>query len=372
MIIYSIIFVYVFIVGWICRQHIISNNITTKYNNYATVFISIILLALPVFFIGMRTNYIDTKGYIAQFVNMDTSWNNIIDINSRGLGWHIYVWTIRKFITDNPQVYLLITATIQMGAVCKLFFKISSDFPFSILLFFLSCSFVNLMNGIREFMSLCLILYFLELLFSKKTFKFIIIILIASTIHLASLVWIFAYFFIHGKPGNIKTIIFTFLILLFIVFADRFVGFLDFALQNTIYSGYSSHFLSDSGSNIAHSLIALVPVVIFLVFKKDIEQKNNATINILINIAILGAMVSILANFTSGLLVGRLPIYFTVFNYALLPWLFKNVAYEKYNSLFRLICILGYLAYAIYYMTHAWGTKSMPYISDTLGINTWK
>ena len=119
-------------------------------------------------------------------------------------------------------------------------------------------------------------------------------------------------------------------------------------------------------------MIAMIPLVVAYWGKGIIYKISNVKANIMINISLFGVMISLFANFTSGILIGRMPIYFTVFNYALLPWLFENVFHLRSKRWVTVLCLVGYIAYAAYYMKASWGSRGMPYISDILGINTWR
>lgn len=372
--IYITMFIYVFIIGYLGKSYVCSRNIYTKYDSRITLFFAVLILVLPIFFIGMRTNYIDTKAYIEGFNTLPSGWSAFINTigAAKGPGWILYEWIIKRFLTKSGNIFILFTAVIQGIAVLKLYYKYSTDYSLSVLLFFLSCSFVNMMNGIRQFLAVALILYFADYIFEKKYLKFIVIAFIACTIHISAIIWIPVIFIVQGETWNRKTILFSLIILLSIVFLDRFTGVLTNALMETSYSGYVDQFDIDDGSNFIHTLLAVIPLFIAFIGRHKIEECKDNRIKIMVNISVIGVMVSLLANFTSGILIGRMPIYFTIFNFALYPWLLDNVFYGKDKRIIRLLCILGYVGYAMYYMTHSWGSAGMPYISDILGINTWK
>lgn len=366
-------FIYIFLIGYTGKTLIHDHGIKTKYQSGVTFFWAVFVLVLPVFFIGLRTNYIDTKAYIMGFDLLETDIVALGDgmQDAKGTVWIIYEWFIKRFITQNANAFLMITAIIQAGALLKLYYKYSIDYVYSILLFFLSCSFVNMMNGIRQFFAVALILYFVDYIFEKKYIKFVLVVIVASLIHISAIVWLPAVFIVQGKPWNRKTIALSILVLLSVLYVDTFTALLEETLTYTDYSGYTAQFASDDGSSIVHTLIALVPVGIAFVGRKRIAIINYRRANIMINISLLGVMISLLANFTSGILIGRMPIYFTVFNFALLPWLFENVFNSRSTRFIRMLGIGGYVCYAIYYMYNSWGSAGMPYISDILGINTW-
>ena len=255
MIIYISMFVYIFIVGWIGKASVGGKAISAKYNSRMTLPYAFLILAMPVFFIGMRTNYVDTKGYIAGFEAFPTEWWGVqIQLaNSKGTGWIIYQWIIKKLFTKSGNTFIFITALIQGYAILKFYYKYSRDYSYSILLFFLSCSFVNMMNGIRQFMAVSLILFFSDYIFEKKYLKFLIVVLIASRIHPSAIVWIPAMFIIQGEAWNWKTIAFSLAMVMAVIFVDTFTNLLEDSLAETAYAGYTDQFAQDDGSNIMHT-----------------------------------------------------------------------------------------------------------------------
>ena len=377
MIIYAIMFIFIYCVCYLGNQKRIevTNNDSNNYiysDRVSTGYI-ILIWTVPVFFIGMRTNFIDTKGYIEGFLNINGSFEKSVLSTDllKGPLWSLYVWIVRKF-TSNANIYLLITACIQSAMLSKTYRKYSPDVGYSVLLFFLSCSFVNMMNGIRQFLAVCLILYIFPYYVESKKFRFFIGVILAALIHFSAIIWIPAFFIVDGKPFKRKSVIAILGTLSILLFLDRFTTVIDVALSDTSYSGYINQFSIDDGSNIFHTLIALVPVIIAFIYRKSIYSLDNQVLDCLINVSIFGSLVSLIANFTSGILIGRIPIYFTIFNFVTLPWMFVNMVDEKNRKLFRFFCTVGYVLYAIYYIRIMWGVKGMPYISNVLGINTWQ
>ena len=60
---------------------------------------------------------------------------------------------------------------------------------------------------------------------------------------------------------------------------------------------------------------------------------------------------------TSGIFIGRLPIYFSLYsNGILLPWELDNLFTENSKQIVWLFMIIGYLGFYYYQMHMAWGT----------------
>ncbi len=354
MIIYFLMVAYVFLIGVAAKQRVVSGATISKNNNYTNLAFAILIFALPVFFIGFRTYVADTSLYISAYESFPNQFPILKDdiFKTRGYGWQLYLYFIKYILRLNTDWFLMVTAMFQAGALIKLYYKYSTDYPLSSLLFFLSVSFMQMMNGLRQFFAICLILYFVDWLFKKKYIRFLIVVFIAISIHNVAIVWVAAVFLIQGRPANIRMLIFSFLIILAITFVDQFTNLLEDSISETSYAGYTNQFSKDNGSNIAHTLVAAVPLVIAFIGRDKIAKLDDRVTNVLVNISILETMISFLGNFTSGILIGRMPACFSAFGYVLLPRLFQQAFNEKDAKTMRALCILGYSAYFLYYMLY--------------------
>ena len=68
----------------------------------------------------------------------------------------------------------------------------------------------------------------------------------------------------------------------------------------------------------------------------------------------------------SGILLGRLPIYFSMYNLILLPWLLQNIFEKREKDLIYYTMIVCYFGFFYYQMCVAWG--GMEYNSTMLNI----
>ncbi len=369
MIVYWIMFSYVAVFGYVVQTYFKKNNIKTKYDSKISLLAAILVFALPVFFIGMRSGFADTYAYIREFNALTTDfselWAGREDV--KGIGFDIYMFVIKKFISTDFNVFLMITAVIQGTAVMKIYYKYSTNFTYSTLLFFFSMSFTNMMNGMRQFLAASLIFLFSEFLFEKKTILFFAVVALACTIHISAVIWFPIYFVVQGKPWNIKVMLSMLAIVIAILAIDKFTGLLSESLEGTNYEGYTDQFKEDDGANIVHTLIAAVPVILALWKRKEIEAIGNKNIYVLINCSIIEVLLNLLAKFTSGILIGRLPSFLTPFAFVILPWMFENTMQKKDMRLIRALCLILYLLFAVYYMN----TMGMYYVSSALGINAY-
>ena len=69
---------------------------------------------------------------------------------------------------------------------------------------------------------------------------------------------------------------------------------------------------------------------------------------------------------SSGVLLGRLPIYCSLYNLILLPWLLRNIFEKREKDLVYYIMIICYFAFFYYQMVIAW--NGMGYASQILNL----
>ena len=71
-----------------------------------------------------------------------------------------------------------------------------------------------------------------------------------------------------------------------------------------------------------------------------------------------------IASVTSGIYIGRLPIYTEIFSLILFPWLI-SVPYKTERKLYTVLLFGFYAVYFIYQMQITWG--GLPYYSPVFG-----
>lgn len=72
------------------------------------------------------------------------------------------------------------------------------------------------------------------------------------------------------------------------------------------------------------------------------------------NCGVCTAAIYFLSVFSSGIYVGRLPIYTTLQGYAAVPWIIEHTFTKSSAKVITGGLVLGFLAF-FYYQAHAWG-----------------
>lgn len=347
-----------------------------KYQKSIPLFFALLSFFLMVFFISCRSNYGDTYLYVTTFDNASENLSNIksiIDSDSDSKGFDILQILFKHFISDDYTVWFAFIAVFSAGAIIKLYYQHSMNFAMSAFLFVASGTFTWFMNGTRQFLAVCLIMYGFNYLVDRKAIRFIILVLIATTIHASAIVWIPAYFIVALKPWSKGIWMCIFATILIIFSIDQFTTLLDDSLEGTMYEGAGSMMNGyvmedgtvDDGVNPIRVLIAAVPAFIAFWRRKQVAEYGDPVIDICVNLSVVGTGVYLLGMVTSGIMIGRLPIYFTLTNYLLLPWLINKTFDEKSKMFIKLMCYLLYFAY-FYYLYDMSGVGY--YRSEKLGL----
>ena len=180
-------------------------------------------------------------------------------------------------------------------------------------------------NGSRQFLAAAIIFGCLPLLIEKRYLLMTIIVLLASQIHISALVFLPFIFIVNGRAWNIRTLFFIVAVIASVFFLDRVSGFITDTMEDTVYSSDIIFFVNDDGTNILRVLFYSVPAIMAWVFRPYIDRENDPLINICANLSIVAAGFYVFSYFTSGTLVGRIPIYFSLANYILIPWFISEV-----------------------------------------------
>lgn len=179
------------------------NNFTDKNKKiflYSTGFILIFILTFRGITVGEDTGrYFE---FYEQTKNISLEHLLNTDYRIDDVGYKIYNWIFSQINTPF-WIILFINASISIVPVLLYIYKNAKDIIYSTYLYLALYFYAMNFNGMRQFMALGLFLLGLELLKKRKwyaTVSYILIILLASTIHKTALIFLVGVLFIIIKP----------------------------------------------------------------------------------------------------------------------------------------------------------------------------
>lgn len=316
------------------------------------------ILAAPyVIWAGWRTDiYGDTGMYRLTFQRMPVGLSQLgsyLATRGKDKGFVIFEYLFKSIISRSDIAFFFLIALIQIFCVVFIYRKYSRSFWLSMFLFIASTDYMAWVhNGMRQFIAVTVIFVSLPLLVKKKYFAMAAIVLLLSQIHLSALVFLPFIFVVTGRTWNIRTILFLLGVIVSVFFVDRVTGFLTDAMMNTEYEGDIIYLKSDDGTNIYRVLFYSVPAIMALVFRPYIDASNDPLINICANLSVVAMGFYVFSFFTSGILMGAIPIYFSLANYIFIPWLILEV-FEPYSAVLIETVFVGVYTMFFYYQMGA-------------------
>lgn len=327
-----------------------------KYN-----WTTLILAFLPVIIWAATRDgpgYVDTNAYITMYKTVPSgldafrSFLKGPDIEDHGF-W-VYLYLLKCVFSNWYHGFLAVTAIFQSISVVNFMKRYSTNALFSIPLFIISTEYFGwLFNGLRQFMAVTIALYAVKPFLEKKYLKSILIVLLAATFHGSAIILIPMGFIATGKPWKGKSIA-AILVAVFALFAtSRFTNILDSATSGTQYEGSVTSWVEsgDDGVNPLRVLVFSVPTVLAFLAREQINKLNDPILNMSVNMSIISTCLWLIAMVTSGVYVGRLPIYADMFNYISLPAVI-GILFTKESQRTVKIVLLCMYCFFYYYQFH--------------------
>ena len=240
--------------------------------------------------------------------------------------------------------------------VLKTLHKYSLNFFYSSYLFITLLTFTWMMNGMRQFICVSFLFLFCDWLIEGKFLRYLILCCVLYFIHATVIVMIPIYFVARSKPWSERIFAFLVCIILICIFSEPFFNTVDSALSGTAYSSATSQFAEDDGVNPLRVLFYTIPTAFALWKKSEFEQYYDKfkILPICINMSLVASSLYFVGMFTSGILIGRMPVYADVYNLILIPFILY-LGFEKEGRTWA--SVLYALIALVYFYTQWNGTN---------------
>lgn len=321
-----------------------------------------IAMGYIVFWAALRSGFVDTNAYIRMFKTAPTGLSNalnVFDSDVHDNGFRLLEILFKTYISTNYHYWLSFIAISTGYFIARTLRRHSPDFLFSMYLFITSTTMIWMFNGIRQFLVAAIIFASADLIVRQRFWKFFFILFLCTYIHGTSWIILPMYFFVTDRPFGKRMLLFIVAVLACAISVTPLMDSMEAVLKDTNYAHNLKQFAFDDGVNPLRVAFSCIPLVLALFKRRTIEQTNNKYLYMCINMSTIAAGLYFVGIFTSGIMIGRLPIYFSMFNFILLPYLFIKI----YPDLKKMLYITIGLVYLVFYSLMA----NYYYISDILG-----
>lgn len=325
-----------------------------------TYFSAIIMILPFIIWAGFRKDFGDTYVYRKGFQNASGGLSAALSVlfgDGKDTGYYAFLIIMKSILGNREELYFTIIAAVQMLCLVYVFRRYSSNYWMCIFLFIVSTDYLSWMhNGMRQFIAVALIFAGFPLLVEKKHISMSLLIILSSLFHGSALLMLPIIFVIQGEAWNAKTILMLLLTMLIVAFVDRFTPILNDMLQETQYDDMVTNeiWTVDDGTNIFRVLVYSAPALLSLFGLRYIRAAHNPIMNICVNCSIVTMALYCIASVTSGIYIGRLPIYTTLQGYIALPWMIDQIFERKSAKLVTLLICCAYIAFFYYQMALTW------------------
>lgn len=354
--------IWLFLGGAICnyfpkRREILGDRVVERWTPFAAIF-----LVLPyIVWAGYRPNgFGDTGLYRSGFLSAEGSlvaaWG-ILTSDSKDVGFYALRSVIKMIIGERDELFFLLIAVFQMLSMAFVYRRYTSDYWMCIFLFIASTDYLSWVhNGMRQFIAVTMIFACFTWMLEKRYIPLIGMILLASTIHGSALLMLPIVFIVQGEAWNFKTLLMLLATAVIVVFVDRFTPILNDLLQDTQYDDMmtSEIWAQDDGTNMIRVLVYSVPALLSLFGLRFVRVANDPVINICVNCSIVTMAFYLISAVSSGIYIGRLPIYTTLQGYIALPWLIDRIFEKRSADLVRFMMVLLFSLFFCYQAFVIW------------------
>lgn len=256
--------------------------ISTKRTKGAKIYLKITFFMFGILLMFRAINVgNDTDQYTYIFNNISQASNIQSYItNSRFEIGYIYLNKLLSLISDNPQIIFIITGAFTALSFGRFIYKYS-ELPWMSTFMFLTLQFFDLsMSGVRQIVSITILLFSYDFIVKRKFIKFLLLVLLASTIHTSAILFLIIYPLtskLKGKKFYIVSTITCIGIFLGFQYIIPFIG--------KMFPQYIKYLTNDASSystspKLAIFLMLALWLIMFIIAKKaNIKNQFNKVSN---------------------------------------------------------------------------------------------
>lgn len=311
-------------------------------------FFALLVISMSTF-VGLRIWCNDTGEYRDVYEYLTPSSGNIFDNMEWSLGdnpGYILINRIIKHFGASSQTFLMIMSFFTNGIYIWFIRKHSSDFWLSFFLFWTMGVYLFTAAAIKQTTAVALAILGIDRYLENKKFRFVIWILLASTIHPYALMFLIAPLFLYS-PWTNKT---YYCLAAFGIAGIALQPMLGTLISITSMMGeeYDVSMFTGEGVNVFRLLVVWAPVILSIMVKKRMRLSQDKKRNLFMNFAMLNATIMFVALFGTANYFARLANYFLIFQTLALPWILQcfNIHDKRVLKIVVVSCYMLYFIFA--------------------------
>lgn len=330
------------------------NPINGRQRQYSDIFFLMFAFAIT-FMAAFRNGFQDTGVYKAIYSNMELDYSYAFEesLDIQDYGFNLFMIFLKR-INPDPQFLVIVTSVITFTIYFYTIKTYAYNLPMSLLLL-ITIDLIGTMNGIRQILAGALTLLGLPLIRDKKFIPYLLLVLLASTLHKSAMILIPLYFIISGKRMNLGIWVFLASVLgcfMFPALADSIMGDL---MEDSVYKDYLQN---ESKMGYMRFLVSLLPVALVILYcwvqqdNHDGENRSSSrylhqrTVDVMVNMTVVS-----FGFMTLGMRMvyfARVGLYFNCILAILIPTLISGIFRKSSVRAARILVFTFYLIFYLY------------------------
>ena len=310
----------------------------------------ILLIIVLTLFAGLRTSYNDTWNYINGFRNAPGLGAFLGDIENLNPFTNPLFYLYQSFLKSlgcSAQVLIFSTSLITQWCFVLFFKRYSSNFTFSIFLYFALGTFGVSLAAIKQVVAMAILTMAMPALENKKWVRYYLIIAAAMLIHTYALTFAILPFF-TSKPWKLMTYVLLGLtVFVMYNFRDIISDFMEEVneLGKTLadYEVFDGHTV-----NALRLLVYLVPPLLSFVFQKWLYRDSTPMEHVMVHMSVISLCFMLMGSQAGANMFGRMAHYFEIGTVCILPGLVKKPFVHETYRVIAAVTVLCFSAYFIY------------------------
>jgi hypothetical protein len=303
----------------------------------------------------------DTYAYYLRFKDIFTiSWTDIykelVGFYTLGIGkdpgYDVFE-KIVQYIIPNYQLFLMLIAVLFFTALGSFIYKNTSRISDAIFAFVLySALFYSFFSitGIRQTIATAAALWSYEFLKQKKLMPFLLIIVIASTIHKSALIFIPFYFIANYLNPKLFFKLILLIFPLVMAYNSKITSFLIFISESKEYEQYGDY----KGAETFTFTLMILIIALLTWWRMGNLLKLSGQNRYVITAFALALLFTPLTWVNPNLM--RMVQYFSIFILLLIPMILKSLQFQSKNSASLLFVLALFLLFALF-IKNGWSSQ---------------
>lgn len=217
--------------------------------------------------------------------------------------------------SPDPQLMFLVASIIINVCIVLALKKYSTKFELSMFLYITTYTYYSTMNGLRQWIAGAITFIGFKFLQEKDFVKYLMIVILASTIHASAIVMIPIYFIVNRKTFSKENLIIITVFIIVTFFYDKIAPFIFGAAGTSKYA----HYGTGDGNGVSPIRVAvyMLPLLLAIINYNKINSNQERNLDIIYNLCIISVLIWMIA--MNNTVVARLTFYFDLYFLLLIP-----------------------------------------------------